>query len=196
MGRLGFRHSLPVSFRFRPLERRDFALVSDWLAAPHVSAWWRASPDLAVVRDKYERRVTGVEPVEVFVVEDNDLAIGLIQRYRLADFPEWERNPDWKRAVETGAVPRPSIGLDYLIGSETHVGRGLGGRLIAEFVPSIWERYPDAVAVVASVDEGNVRSWRSLEKASFERVWAGVPRYDDPNGVPLSYLYVLRRSSP
>jgi aminoglycoside 6'-N-acetyltransferase len=163
-----------VSLRLRSLERCDFALVSDGLAAPHVSTWWRASPDPAAVRDKYERRVAGIEPVEVVVVEENDVAIGLIQRYRLADFPEWERNPEWKRAVEAGAVPRPSIGLDYLIGTESHVARGLGGQMITTFVASIWDRYPEAVAVVASVEDGYRRSWRSLEKAGFGRVWAGV----------------------
>jgi hypothetical protein len=50
----------PLSFR--PLERSDFPLLQQRLAAPHVAAWWKERNDRASVEAKYGPRVDGAEP--------------------------------------------------------------------------------------------------------------------------------------
>jgi aminoglycoside 6'-N-acetyltransferase len=174
---------------FRPLERGDFPLLSMWLAAPHVEPWWREDPAPAAVEERYGPVVDGLDPTEVFVVEDAGRPIGMIQRYRLSD------EPDWERAVAVAATPKNAAGIDYLIGEETLIGRGLGGEIIGRFVEDTFRRYPDSSAVVVGVQQENRRSWRALEKAGFQRCWSGMLDSDDPSDEGPSYLYVRYRSA-
>ncbi len=178
-----------MSIAFRPLDHSDFPMLSAWLAAPHVATWWREDHDLTRIEAKYGPCVAGDEPTEVFVVESDGKPIGLIQRYRIEDYPDWER------AVAVGSAPENAVGIDYLIGIETLLGRGLGPLIIDQFVREAWSRYPDAPAVVADVLQANRRSWRALEKGGFERTWAGTIHSDDPSDDGPVYLYVRRRPS-
>ena len=172
---------------FRPLDRGDFPLLAQWLGAPHVEVWWREEHDAAAVEARYGPAVDGVEPIEVFVVEGDGQPVGLIQRYRLSDHPEWER------ALAVAAMLEDAACIDYLIGVETLTGRGLGGEIIGRFVEDTWERYPEVPAIVVSVQQENRRSWRALEKAGFERAWAGMLDSDDPSDEGPSYVYVRYR---
>lgn len=172
---------------FRPLARGDFPLLSQWLAAPHVAAWWREAHDPVAIEAKYGPCVDGREPTEVFVVDADRAPIGLIQRYRIAEYPDWER------AVAGGSAPSCAVGIDYLIGVGTLLGCGLGSQIIDRFVQETWNRYPDVPAIVVDVLQANRRSWRALEKAGFERGWAGTIDSDDPSDDGPSYLYLRHR---
>ena len=97
--------------------------------------------------------------------------------------------------MAVGSVPENAVGIDYLIGIETLLGRGLGPLIIDQFVREAWSRFPDAPAVVADVLQANRRSWRALEKGGFERRWAGTIHSDDPSDDDPVYLYVRRRPS-
>ncbi len=74
----------------RPLERKDFSLVVDWINALHVARWWDGSVDIDAIRLKFEPRVSGDEPTRVFVIQVDDCPIGIIQCYRHQDYPDWE----------------------------------------------------------------------------------------------------------
>ena len=84
--------------------------------------------------------ITGEDPTEVFVIELDGEPVGLIQRYRHDDFPEW------KRAVG-GAH---AAGIDYLVGEPGRVGQGVGTAAIAVFAADTLVRYPDVDCVVAA----------------------------------------------
>ncbi len=176
-----------MTLGFRRLERRDLPLLSHWLGSPHVATWWRDDCDPASVEAAYAPRLDGRDPTEVFVVEADGEPIGVIQRYRIADYPEWERS------VAAGGAPGPAAGLDYFIGDETLTGRGLGGRIIAGFAEDTWRRYPDVAAIVVAVQQANRRSWRALEKAGFEPHWAGTLDSDDPSDEGPVFMYVRHR---
>jgi aminoglycoside 6'-N-acetyltransferase len=179
-----------VSLGFRPLGRADFALLSRWLSRPHVERWWREEHELAAVEARYGPTVDGVEPTEVFVVEWDGEPIGVIQRYRLTDYPEWQG------ALAVADTPADAAAVDYLIGEEALIGQGLGGQMIDRFVEDTWHRYPDLPAVVVSVQQDNRRSWRALEKAGFQRRWSGMLDSDDPSDEGPSYVYVRYRADP
>ena len=68
---------------FRPLERSDFPLLQEWLAAPHVAVWWNEPHDPASIEAKYGARVDGKDPTHVFVIEQNETPIGWVQWYSL-----------------------------------------------------------------------------------------------------------------
>lgn len=172
---------------FRRLERSDFPRLSEWLAAPHVAQWWRHGHDRAAVEADFGPLVDGEDPTEAFVIEEDGLPIGLIQRYR------FDENEAWDRTVAVGTAPRPAAGIDYLIGDRFRVGRGLGPRVIGDFVLGTWDRYPDLAAVVVAVQQANRQSWRALEKAGFRRDWSGALESDDPSDAGPSHVYVCLR---
>lgn len=171
---------------FRPITRDDFAILSEWLAAPHVQTWWRQDHRAEAVEAEYGPVVDGVEPSEVFIVTHDERPVGLVQRYLLDDHPEWER------AVR-GITPEGSAGIDYLIGDETLIGRGFGGLIVTAFVRETWARYRDAPTILVAVSQRNRRSWRVLEKCGFHRVWCGILDSDDPSDEGPSYVYRLDR---
>lgn len=173
---------------FRPLAREDFALLSQWLSEPHVERWWREEHQPAVIEAAYGPAVDGLDPTEVFVVERDGVPIGLVQRCRLNDHPEWQQ------VLAPAATPPDAVTLDYLIGTPALIGRGVGGEMIERFVEDTWERHPDIAAVVVSVQQDNRRSWRALEKAGFERAWAGTLDSPDPSDAGPSYVYVRYRA--
>ncbi|MDP9387090.1 MAG: acetyltransferase [Actinomycetota bacterium] len=179
-----------MSLRFRPLRREDFALLAQWLAEPHVERWWREEHSPAAIEANYGGAVDGVDPSEVFVVVRDDEPIGLVQRGRLRDDPEWEQ------ALAVAPTPTNAATLDYLIGTEALLGHGLGGEIIRRFVEDTWTRYPEIAAIVVSVQQDNRRSWRALEKAGFERAWAGMVESGDPSDSGPSYVYVQYRRGP
>ena len=173
-----------MSIAFRPLRRADFPLLARWQARPHVSRWWREAADLATITEKYAPRVEGREATEVFVIELGGAPVGIIQRYRMAD------HPGWAAAVGFG----DSAGIDYYLGEEGSIGRGVGSGAIAPFAHLTLARYPEVPMVIAAPQQANVASWRALEKAGFERLWAGQPRSDHPSDAGPAYVYGLRRT--
>lgn len=56
--------------------------------------------------------------------------------------------------------------VDLLIGEEDMIGQGLGPEVISRFASEI----PKRDVLVATVEEGNRRSWRAFEKAGFRHV--------------------------
>ena len=172
---------------FRPLVRQDFPLLSEWLSAPHVRAWWREDPGAVAVEERYGPVVDRSDPTEVFVIERGGQPIGIIQRYRFAD------NPDWREAMSAAGAPTEAAGIDYFIGLESLIGAGIGPQVIDLFVAETWQHYPDVTAVVASIQAGNRRSWRALEKIGFRRAWTGELASDDPSDAGISHLYLRDR---
>ncbi len=157
--------SEPDGLRFRPLERDDFTLLSTWLSRPHVEPWWREPFDPASVEERYGPPVDGLEPTEVFVVEQDGAPIGMVQRYRLDDEPEW------RRVMEVTGTPAAAAGIDYLIGEPSRRGHGVGSTMIKTFVADIvFGLHPQWTQACAAPQAGNLASWRALEKAGFRFV--------------------------
>ena len=170
--------------------RDDFPLLSTWLARTHVAEWWHHDPSPEGVEAAFGPSVEGADPTELYVVLADGAPIGLIQRYLIGD------NPDWQQTLAVVGAPGDAVGIDYFIGEERSIGRGIGSAMIGEFVDDTWRRYTDIVAVVVAVLQANRRSWRVLEKAGFVRVWAGELASDDPSDHGPSYVYWLDRPSP
>jgi len=176
-----------VDVRFRPLRREDFSLLSRWLASPHVHRWWNEPNDLESIESGYGAAIDARDPTEVLIVEHGGEPIGLIQRYLI------DENPEWKRSLEVAEIPAAAAGIDYLIGEEGLIGRGIGTEMIGLFVADTWQRYPEIRAIAVAVQQENRRSWRVLEKTGFRRVWAGTIESDDPSDEGPSYVYLRDR---
>jgi aminoglycoside 6'-N-acetyltransferase len=179
-----------MKLSFRRLQRDDFRLLSLWFSQSHVEPWWREAYDLESIERHYGPAVDGADPTALFIVEVDGEPVGFAQLYLLDD------NPDWKRSLAPAGVFEDAAGIDYLIGQEAATGKGLGPRVIDSLVENAWEENGGLQVVVVAVGQDNRRSWRALEKAGFERVWAGELVSDDPSDEGPQFVYVRRRSAP
>ncbi|GAA2073546.1 hypothetical protein GCM10009801_26930 [Streptomyces albiaxialis] len=169
---------------WRRLTENDFPLLRDWLEQPHVARWWNheTSPE-AVARD-FGPAARGEEPSEDLLAHLDGEPVGLVQRCRLADYPDY--------LAELAAVtdiPDGTMTLDYLIGYPALTGQGLGPRLLASALASLWTEHPSAPCVLVPVVVANRRSWRALEKTGLRRVAEGELEPDNPADGRAHYVY-------
>ncbi len=169
-------------------------MLAEWLAAPHVKAWWPEPHDLASVESRFLPVVQGPDPTEGFIILHDGTPVGYIQRYRLDDEPEWRRTVAPAVDALDEATLDEAMGIDYLIGDPNLVGRGLGSRAISSFVDDLWKSCGDIRLVVVAVQQLNPASWHALEKAGFQRAWAGQLDTDDPSDQGPAFVYL--RSTP
>lgn len=111
-----------------------------------------------------------------------------LQRYRYAD------NPDYLADLEAiVAMPPGAASIDYFIGEAAWLRRGWGTAMIEAGVAELWQADPAATAVVVPVGAGNVASGRTLERAGFRRVAAGLLAPDNPIDGPEHFIYRIDR---
>jgi lysine N-acyltransferase len=92
------------------------------------------------------------------VIEIDGQSAGSIQTYLVSDYPEWI-------GAERGVA-----GVDLFIADEGLTGRGLGPRILTEFVRTVVFADPVVTSCVASPDVDNAASIRAFEKAGFAPV--------------------------
>lgn len=173
---------------WRRLAEEDFPLLRQWLRQPHVARWWNheTSPE-AVARD-FGAAARGAEPSEDLLVLLDGLPVGLVQRSRYGDYPEY-----LEALAPILEVDAEAVSIDYLIGDPQRIGRGLGSRVIRAIVESTWDDYPSAPSIVVPVSAANRASWRALEKAGLSRVAEGELEPDNPIDDRAHYVYVVDR---
>jgi aminoglycoside 6'-N-acetyltransferase len=172
---------------FRLVTRNDLPLLAEWLTRPHVrETEWGIHDPLAVDAD-FGVSIDGPDRANLWLVINNGRPVGMIQDYLLGD------NPAWLADLRDTRPDPATVGIDYLIGEPDLIGKGLGTRMIAQFLTTVWERYAEAPAILAAVDVANRRSWRALEKSGFTRKWTGVLPSDLDSGAE-THVYLV--SSP
>lgn len=145
---------------FRPLEHDDLRTVHEWLQRPHIREWWGARDTYEEVEKRYLPRIDGREPVRMFFIVLEERPIGVIQTYRIDNYPEY-----WP-----GEAGSDQAGLDLYIADPTLLGRGLGPEIILRFTNDIVFEDPSVKACIADPDVDNTRSVRAFAKAGFETV--------------------------
>lgn len=160
---------------WRRLTEADFALLRGWLAQPHVARWWNHETSVEAVARDFGAAARGEEPSEDLLVHLDGVPVGLVQRCRIDDYPEY-----YDELAPVVEVPAGTVSIDYLIGEPDRVGRGLGTRVIRAVVAATWTDHPDAPAVIVPVHADNPASWRALEKAGFRRIAEADMKPDNP----------------
>ncbi len=178
---------IPV-ITWRRLGEPDFPLLGRWLERPHVARWWnhQTSPE-ALDRD-FGPAARGEEPAEDLLALLDGQPFGLVQRCRLADYPEY-----LTELAAVTDVPAEARTIDYLIGEPDLVGQGIGTRMIEAFVRRTWDDHPAATSIIVPVVAANRASWRALEKAGLRRVAEVDLEPDNPVDEPLHYVYRIDR---
>jgi len=158
-----------ASVEIRPLVREDFPGIVAWQSMPHVKRWW--NDEARTVRDiekHYGGALDGTDPTRLWVVAVNGRPCGFLQDYLIGDHPEY--------ALLTA---RPeAVGFDYLIGDPNQVGKGVGTRIVWEFLRDlVWPHYADVKELFAAPDHRNIGSLRMLAKLGFvQGLWFDEPQ--------------------
>lgn len=150
-----------MTIEFRPLVAEELELLHDWLQRDHVKRWWRDPETVEGVRRHYLPAIEGREPTDLYAIVVDGRAVGMIETYLVADYPEYDELVD----VGPGVA-----GVDLLIGEEELTGRGLGTAVLQSFVEDVVFAQPGTTACVAGVEVGNDRSLRAFAKAGFTPV--------------------------
>jgi aminoglycoside 6'-N-acetyltransferase len=175
---------------WRRLDEQDFPLLRRWLEQPHVARWWNHETSIEAVTRDFGAAARGEEPSEDLLAFLDGRALGLVQRSRLDDYPEY--------LAELAAifnVPDGAMTIDYLIGDPHQIGQGLGTKMIRSIVQQTWNDHPAATSVLVAVSAANRASWRALEKAGLLRVGEGDIKPDNPIDDFTHYLYRVDRST-
>ena len=152
-----------------PLDDHDVPLVEIWLNKEHVKRWYEI-PRLGITIDDwmleiYERN-RKFKWLTYLIALWQGQPIGLCQYYKSVDSDE-----------NFGSLPlEGSFGIDYLIGDETYLGKGLGKRMVRSLVDKIFS-FPDAQRVTANIDKDNRVSQKTLLSCGFSLVDAERCRY-------------------
>jgi 8-oxo-dGTP pyrophosphatase MutT (NUDIX family)/RimJ/RimL family protein N-acetyltransferase len=169
-----------VELSFRRMTLDDLPDVVRWQREPHVARWWN-SEGIATLETAYELyapRMQRGSTTRMWVVSIGGRDAGYLQDYRVGDEEEY--------AAATGEPE--AVAFDYLIGEPDLVGKGLGTRMIWEFVRDVLvPGYPEAPRFLASPELGNVASLRALAKCGFSRgAEIVLPAEGDPDGEPVT----------
>ncbi|MFF0488257.1 GNAT family N-acetyltransferase [Nocardia sp. NPDC003482] len=162
-------------FTWRRLAPGDFGLLAGWLAQPHVRRWWNHEFTPEAIERDFGPVTRNEEPAEDLVVYADGTPVGLVQRCRWWDYPEYLDD-----LVELVDIPDEALTIDYLIGEVGLIGHGLGTAMIRAILGGTWMEYPRADCVIVPVAAANVASWRVLEKVGMRRVARGHMRPDNP----------------
>ena len=159
----------------RAMSRGDLPDVTRWRQAAHVHRWWVSDgePTAERVAEQYGPDIDGRTPTRMWVAEVNGRSLGFVQDYRIGDYP----------AFALLAPDADAVGVDYAIGDPAWLGRGIGVRVLWEWMTRARHRFPGATSYFAAPDHRNEASLRMLDKAGFTRgLWFDEPLADGTVG--------------
>lgn len=157
---------------FRPMRPADLAQLDAWLAEPHVAEWWPDADDTVAAVASPDRLATDGQPLEVWVMEVDGEQVGFVQWYPVVADDQW-----WPGL----AVPANTVGIDITIGDPERVGKGLGRRLLLEFIHHVVRpSAPEATEVWIDPDVRNERARRSYAAVGFADTGIVLPDPEQP----------------
>ena len=92
---------MSTDITFRPLTDADIPLLHAWLNNPNVAEWYglgienETYPTMQHVIDNYSVRIRGDQPTFCYIIEADGRPAGLIQAYRIGDYPIYARALDY-----------------------------------------------------------------------------------------------------
>lgn len=143
----------------RILEDNDIGIIEKWLNQEYISKWFGAPNDW--MHEIQERNNT-YSYLHHFIAQVGDDPIGFCQYYNYNDLP-----------VEHREMPQPTgtYGIDYLLGAENLLGKGIGKELVSLISQKVLEENDNVIRIVAdpTIDEGNTNlaSIKALEANGF-----------------------------
>lgn len=150
------------------LNSTHFPLLLKWLETSHVKAWWDQdivwTPEL--IQGKYGTYVEGYKvekgikkPMHAYIICVDHQEIGYIQYYNAYDYP---------RDSPLEGLPESLAALDLFIGDENYTGKGLGSKVMQQFLQGYVAPHFDYCCV--NPDSTNYQAIKAYEKAGFRKI--------------------------
>lgn len=155
----GFSLIQDRKIRFRPLQMCDLPLMQLWLNRTFVSRWFGGGhPTYEDVSARYGPRVRGEVPLDPYLMLYDDVAIGYIQTYHLAD------HPGYNGLVRAGPN---TAGVDLFIGEQNYLHVGFGTAMLRVFLDRVIFADLQVWRCITGADVRNRAALRCFEKVGF-----------------------------
>ncbi|HEV7990363.1 MAG TPA: GNAT family N-acetyltransferase [Gemmatimonadaceae bacterium] len=168
-----------MTISFRPLEFANLPMLRDWIARPHVAAWWGVPPSREELEEEYRPLILGEAPHRAYIALLDGAPLGFIQSYVAA---ECHADGWWLNEQDPGV-----LGIDQFLADGERLGRGLGAAMVGAFVEMLFAD-PSVTRVQTDPSPANARAIRCYEKAGFRAAGEVVT----PDG-PALLMYRERR---
>lgn len=156
---------------FEKVRPNHIEIIFDWLAKPHVQEFWDNSQDhkddivnFAQGRKEPAPYWNGIFTYWIGYMDTIPYCFLLT-----SDIQEDQAYPDlWTHHLSTTG---PTVTIDFCIGSESHLGRGLASPTLAAFTDFYHTSVdPSATTFFIDPDDNNPRAQHVYAKAGFELV--------------------------
>lgn len=148
----------------------DISLVETWLNKEHVKEWYEIPHMGVTIADwvhEIRERGGAFRWITHLIALYDGTPIGFCQYYKCKDSAD----------EDFGTLSiRGSYGIDYLIGEESYLGKGLGKGIVTSLVDMIFS-FQDAKRVTADIDNNNKASRKTLFSCGFTLLDAEGSRY-------------------
>lgn len=143
---------------FKPLKETDLKLIHRWRLSGHVSKWFKGKLSLEGIKKKYLPRIFGEVPTSCFLILFDKQPIGLIQTFRISDYPKYEKILQ---------VDKNTATFDIFIGESDYLHKGFGTYIFSKFMKKIvFPKFNVDYCIVAP-DPKNVIAIKAYQKTGF-----------------------------
>ena len=145
---------MSILVQLRDMELSDLPFFREWLALPHVAAWYHDPEDWI---DEVAQQSGAFAFVQHFIYESAGRPVGFCQYY-----PYWLSGEDWH-----GNIPlEGTYSIDYMIGDPKFLGKGYGKAMIGSLLEQI-KTLPEACRVIVQPEPENQASCGALLSCGF-----------------------------
>lgn len=150
----------PTKFSFELLTESNLPLLHNWFMQDYIFKLWPESRDFEIFKTKYLAKLKLDSTTFPFVAYYNRRPIAYIQYFR-TDAYDQEQYP----GVD---IPVGSIGMDLFIGEPDCLGKGLGERLLRDFIDFVKLREPDCKLIIIDPAVDNKPAIKCYKKVGFK----------------------------
>lgn len=146
--------------QFKPYNETDVGLILRWFNKPHVQKFYSLKNwNLEEVHQKMAaNRAKGIK---IFIIYWDENPVGYIQSYAVKDHL-------WDNVELSDDMTNSAGGIDLFIGEESYLGKGLGVKIMNQFLEEhIWPYYQYCFA---DPDINNEPSIALFQKCGFKKI--------------------------
>lgn len=140
--------------KLRPANENDFSIIERWLNKAYIKKWYGESEEwMKEIRNES----CEFDWLHHYIVMYEEKPIGFCQYYDCAQTPE---------GFEWDQEPKGTFAIDYLIGEESYLKKGLGSIIIQNLYRLIIEQ-EKVIQIIADPVPQNTDSIKLLERNGF-----------------------------
>lgn len=144
--------------RFIRFQEEHLSLLRKWLSQDHIKPFWQEPESEQDLKDKFLKKLP-LRGVTSFIIEHEGNLIGYIQYYDAKKV-----GGGWWENENSG-----TFGIDLMIGEKTHVGKGLGAKIITNFISYLRTQESNVSSIIIDPEPTNERAIKAFERAGFKR---------------------------